>query len=352
MKAKAQAGKLATWIAVTVVMWAGVARAETPDLTLRKDPRDPSAEVATGTPDMTPVPWGFYRDRQDRLMQVSFDLGRRVWLGVGYAPRRRLTGATELTPAAFDFGTSYEVLSGDGLTRYRLHVLEGEARVHSFGLDLTAVRFDLSHRYTGPLVRITTFFGEPARHDFFLNVGLFCEALHVERAPRGIDGEQALTLGTIQATLDLWQSANMRSYVRLRAGPGVEMRYGSWREQARYVGVLPQAAFEGNLVIGKRQFQQVGFRVRGGYLRSVTLESRALPGNWIADAEATYEIVLLAINDQPVSLRLAGVARGRDDAAVEVPAANIKLPGWEWQGTAGFRISFFSPPIPPPVAAP
>ena len=343
----------AIWAAVIVMTWAGVATAGATDLTLRKDPGQVDGEVAAGPPDMTPAPWGFYRDGQGRVMQVSFDLGRRVWLGVGYAPRRRPTGDKEVASAAFDFGASYERLSADGLTRYRLRVLEGEARVHPFGLDMTAAHFDLSHRYTGPLVRITTFFGEPERHDFYLNVGLFSEALHVERAPRAIDGEQAVTLGNVQATLDLWQSADMRSFVRLRTGPGVEMRFGPWRDQARYVGLLPQAAFEGNLIVGKRAFHQVSFRVRGDLLRSVSSwPARALPGYWIADAQAAYEFVLVAINDQPLTLRFAGAARVRDDATVEAPAAGASLPGWEWQGTAGFRMSFFSPPMPPRTATP
>jgi hypothetical protein len=336
-----------------VVTWAGVARAEAPDLTLRKDPAEVGRGVTSGPPlDITPVPWGFYRDRQGRVMQVSFDLGRRVWLGVAYAPQRRLTGEMAVAPAAFEFGASYERLSDDGLTRYRLHVLDGEALVHPSGLEVTAVRFDLSHRYTAPLLRITTFFGEPARHDFYPNVGFFFEALHLERAPRGIDGEQALTLGNAHATLDLWRSGDMRSYVRLRAGPGVQQRFRSWAARASDVVFFPQAALDGNLIVGKREFQQLTFRLRGGFLRSVSWDARTLPGNWIADAEAAYEVVLLAINDQPVSLRFAGVARGRDDATVEVAAADIRLPEWEWQGTAGFRISFFSPPVPPRGATP
>jgi hypothetical protein len=342
----------AKWAAMIVMTWAGAASAATPDLTLRKDPGDAEGEVAPRPLDLTPVPWGFYRDGQGRMMQVSFDLGRRVWLGVGYAPQRGPTGETEVASAVFDSGASYEWLSDDGLTRYRLQVMEGEARLHPFGLDMTAVHFDLSHRYSEPLLRITTFFGEPQRHDFFLNVGMFSEALHLEQAPRGIDSEQALTLGTVQATLDLWQSADMRSYVRLRAGPGVEMRFGPWGDEARYVGLLPQAAFEGSLIVGKREFQQVSFRVRGDLLRSVSWDARPLPGDWIADAAAAYELVLIAINDQPVSLRLAGMARVRDDAMVEVPGAHVTLPGWEWQGTAGFRISFFSPPVPPVAATP
>src|SRR5262245_13521720 len=111
MEAIVDAGRRAAWIAMMAVTWAGVARAETLDLTLPKDPGDASAAVATRPPDV--APWGFYRDRQGRLMQVSFDLGRRVWLGVGYAPRRPLNGAMELTPVAFEFGTSYEALSRD-----------------------------------------------------------------------------------------------------------------------------------------------------------------------------------------------------------------------------------------------
>jgi hypothetical protein len=342
--------------AVVVMMLAGAARAETPNVAVPEDPGGADVEVVTwppaAAPRPRPVPWGFYRDQQGRVMQVSFDLGRRVWLGTGYAPRRRPTGALEIAPAAFDFGASYEQLSADGLTRYRFRFMEGEARVNSFGLDVTAVRFDLSHRYTNPLVRITTFFGEPERHDFWLNVGLYTEALHLEMAPRGIAGERALTLGSVQATLDLWQSADMRSYVRLRSGPGAEMRFGPWGDEARYVGFVPQATLEGNLILGGRAFQQLSFRMRGGLLRSVSWTSRSLPGYWIADAEAAYEIILLAINDQPVSLRLASTARGRDDAAVAIPAADVMLPGWELRGTAGFRVSFFSPPLPKRLATP
>jgi hypothetical protein len=336
------------WTTLIVLMGAGEARAETPEVTV------PKQVVPKQLVPKQVVPPGFYQDAQGRVMQVSFDLGRRVWLGTGYAPRRRPTGELEVAPAAFDFGSSYERLSDDGLTRYRFRFMEGEARVHPFGLDVTAVRFDLSHRYTTPLLRVTTFFGEPARHDFWLNVGMFSEALHLERAPRGIAGEQALTLATVQATLDLWQSADMRSYVRLRAGPGTEMRFGPWGEEARYVGFLPRATLEGDLILGKRAFQRLNFRVRGDLLRSVSLESRALPGGtWIADAEAAYEIILLAINDQPVSLRLASLARVRDDATVTVPAAGLTLPGWELRGTAGFRVSFFSPPLPHrPLPAP
>jgi hypothetical protein len=346
------------WAAVIAVTWAGVARAEAPAADLRKAPAEADAsaadDVATGPPDAGPIPWGFYRDKRRRVMQVSFDLTRRAYLGAAYAPRLLPGGAVEAGAAAFEFGAQYELLSADGLTRYRWHFMEDEARVHSFGLDVTAARFDLSHRYTAPLVRITTFFGTPERHDFWLNVGMFSEVGHLERAPLGIEGEQVLTLGTVQATLDLWQSADMRSYLRLRAGPGAEMRFGPWGAEARYVGYVPQAAVEGDFFLDPRAFHELSFRVRGDLLRSVSLDSHTLPGgSWLVDAEAAYEWILVALNDQPVTLRLAGGARVRDDATASgAPPATATSPGWEWRGTVGFRSSFFSPPLPPPSSAP
>ena len=112
--------------------------------------------LAAPAPQPADVPFGFYRDQQGRLMQVSFDLQQRLWLGVAYAPRRRSSGTVEIAPAAFEFGAAYEVTTPDGHTRHRFRVLDGEARLHPFGFDVTAFRYDLSHHYDDPIVRITT----------------------------------------------------------------------------------------------------------------------------------------------------------------------------------------------------
>jgi hypothetical protein len=280
------------------------------------------------------------------MMQVSFDFGRRLWLGVGYAPHRTPSGDTEISPAAFDFGVSYDRLSEDSRTRERFTVLDGQVRLHSFGLDIVGFRYDLSHRYETPLLRITTFVKEPERHDLYLNVGLYTEALHFEVAPRGIEGEESLTLASVQATLDLWQSEDLRSYVRLRVGPGVEARLGPWGDEARFVGFLPQATLEGNLIIGRRAMQRLNFRLRGDLLRSATWHAQELPGDWIATAEAAYEAILIAINDQPVSFRVAGSAFLRDDTR-QVVAGLPEARVLGWTGTAGIRMAFFSPPVPP-----
>jgi len=353
-------------VAASVGLFVGTKRARAqdegaPDLTLHADgataaerkaappaaviaaPRPPQESVGDGFG--RAVPEGFYRDAQGRVMQVSFDFGRRLWLGVGYAPHRTPAGDTEISPAAFDFGIAYDTLSESGQTRERYTVLDGQVRLHSFGLDVTGFRYDLSHRYDHPILRITTFVREPERHDLYLNVGLFGELLHFETAPRGIEGEQSLTLGTLQATLDLWQSEDLRSYVRVRVGPGVEMRMGPWGDETRYVGLLPQATLEGNVILGQRAMQRLNFRVRGDLLRSATWQAQPLPGDWTAAADAAYEAILVAINDQPVSFRLAASAYLRDDTRQVVaglPASRVLA----WTGTAGIRMAFFSPPVP------
>jgi hypothetical protein len=329
----------------------GVATPAEPDLSLKGGAPAEAATASAAAVGETPaatieVAPGFYRDRQGRVMQVSFDFARRLWLGVGYAPRVHANGTTEIAPAAFDFGGAWDDLSQDGRTRHRLRFLDGQVRLHGFGLDVTALRYDMSHRYQHPLLRITTFGATPARHDLFLNVGFFTEALHFETAPRGIEGEHALTIGSAQITLDLWQSADLRSYVRLRTGPGVQVRTGPWGETSRFVGFLPQAVLEGNLLVGSRGLQQLMFRARGSLMRTVDLVPEALPGGYIADAEAAYEAILLAINDQPVSFRIAAQGGVRGDALASTPTvSSLVTPGWEWTGTAGFRMSFLSPPL-------
>jgi hypothetical protein len=295
------------------------------------------AQTPAGT-----LPSGFYRDDRGRLMQVSFDLQRRLWLGVSYAPRKRPMGQDELGPAAFDFGYQTEWYAPDGRTRHRLAIMDGEARINPFGLDVTAVRYDLSHAFDYPLVRITTLWSQPARHDLYLNVGVYGEAGRMQIEPLGETGNHELTLASAQGTLDLWQSFDLRSYVRLRVGPVAHLRLGPWHDEVRFLGALPETALEGSFIIGKRALQQARFRVRGDWLRALSWPLSPVAQRWLLDGEASYEIILLAINDQPVSARFAGRVGMRDPGP---PVAGVIRQELEWSATGGLRISFFSPPV-------
>ena len=84
-------------------------------------------------------------------------------------------------------------------------------------------------------------------------------------------------------------------------------------------------------------------------MRSLTVQPRSLPWDWLVAVEGAWEAILIAINDQPVSLRIAGQAGLRNDAGVAMtPGATTAgtTSGWEWKTTAALRVSFFSPPVP------
>jgi hypothetical protein len=337
--------RIAAGVLSSLLFWSADARGQIPPGRPPDTGPPPAAAVAAAAR----LPEGFYRDERDRLMQVSFDLGRRLWLGAAYAPRRRPSGRQELAPAAFEFGLLQEVTTGDGRTRHRMAILEGEARLNPFGLDLTAFRYDLSHAYGWPLVRITTLWAQPARHDLYLNVGLYTEAGRLQIEPLGEDGNHQLTLATFQGTVDLWQSWDLRSYLRLRVGPVAHVRLGPWHDEARALMSLPETALEGSFMLGGRQLQQLRFRLRGEWLRGFGWPPAPLTRDWLVEGEASWEIILIAINDQPLSLRLAARG-GSHDAGVRgpPPAEGDGRAAWdlEWGATAGVRISFFSPPIP------
>ena len=67
------------------------------------------------------------------------------------------------------------------------------------------------------------------------------------------------------------------------------------------------------MILGYRAMQRLNFRLRGDWLRSATWHAEPLPGDWTATADVAYEAILIAINDQPVSLRFAASAYLRDD---------------------------------------
>jgi hypothetical protein len=123
MKHVAGGGAARSALAFAAVLSAGLARAAAADEPATEVVRaEPGVAATARAPDDAPaeVAPGFYRDRKGRVMQVSFDFGRRLWLGVGYAPRLRAKGAMVVAPAAFDFGAAFDELSADGRTRHRL----------------------------------------------------------------------------------------------------------------------------------------------------------------------------------------------------------------------------------------
>lgn len=283
-------------------------------------------------PAVAESPAGWYRDEQGRVMQFNFDLHRRVYLGGAWAPLLRDGEDVETDRIRVDFGIQTEFPGGDeDHSLHRLSLLETELYLGQSSLDVTLLRYDFNVERKVPLFRITTFFGKPRRLDIGLNLGAWVELLHQETITREDQELSLLTWAAGHATLDLWHSKDLVSYVRLRAGPAIE------RDRTHGMNTLvPTVALEGDLTLDADGFHHLIF---GAEAEEVLLADE-IQGRPRVPArlkgKVGYELILLAINDQPVSLVVDGRAGWRND----IPFVDPKR---EWSANAGLRVSLWAP---------
>lgn len=290
------------------------------------------------------APHGWMRDSRGRVFQVNFDLRKRMYVGGGYS------GATtrgDVTGSGAD-GTQDMALTGRptldiGMlvlqknvrdTRHRLHLVEGQLGLAPFSADIVLLHYDLSHRYDNPAVRLTTFFGKPRRHDISLDLGLWTEAAHLEYRANDIEEERLWRLATVHGTLDLWKSHDMYSYVRVRGGLGIEHTSSSITVTRE--AITPGAALEGDITFDRTGFHQLGFQLGYEHPYYTTEDPRVGASARRINATLEYEMILLAINDQPLSLHLQLEAEKRTDS----PLIDSR---WAARANAGLRFSLWAP---------
>ncbi len=285
------------------------------------------------------APYGWERDERGRVYQVNFDLARRLYFGAAWSPRR-LAGQTDTGRTSFDFGVLVweHLRRGRSPTRHRVRLVEGEARLAPYSAEVVLAHYDVSRHYEDPLLRITTFFGRPRRNDFTLHLGAWIEAGEAELHGEEGGNARLWKLATGHLTVDLWQSADLESYARLRAGVGFE---GASQDGiADRTAVTPGGAIESDLTLDRRGFHHLGAQIEHERPR------------WVEGAEGVaertrarlhYEVILLAVNDQPISLRLSAGAEKRND----LPALSDR---WALTAQAGLRFSLWAPPRAPSAA--
>lgn len=285
-------------------------------------------------PALADVPPGFRRDERQRASQVSFDLGRRLWLGGGFA-----AGGWPWQPGAF-------VTSGLRLDRpftwdgaaalARVRALEGWTAVNGSAAELGGVAIDFSRAYPHPLLRITTFLGTPRRYDPPLYVGLWAEALRFEtlKTRSGVRHERT---GAISAavTLDFWRSPDLASYLRLRAGAGYEKVSGRNDGDLLVLALVEgEAALDGDGLLHLRGAMGTEVVTPTGEGPDASLPDR----RWRHLARAELERILFSVNDQPVSV----VLQARGAKRTDVPDWPDT---WTFEGTAQLRFSLWAPPL-------
>jgi hypothetical protein len=277
------------------------------------------------------APPGWYRDERGRVMQVNFDLGRRVFVGGAWAPYYRPDGTGfVLSRARVELGVSVTTNANNDSQQQRWHFLEGTVWLGRNAIDTrveaSLLRFDLSSRHQRAPLWVTTFIGEPRRFDLPLNFGFWGEAGRFE----SLGGRTFVTIAELDVTLDLWNSVDLDSYVRVRVGPGLE-----YDINAKGAYFRPAVAVEGDLTLDRDGFHHLTASATGEKLFfEPAVEGRGLSPQRVR-IKAGYEVILVALNDYPLTLVVDGRAAWRDDV--------VLLKGWDFSLNAGLRFSLWAP---------
>lgn len=269
-------------------------------------------------------------------MQTSFDLHRRVYLGGGWAPDLE-SGSRRLDRPMIEAGLlELQSLDRDrNPTRHRLHLVEGQIRLNPVTINGYLARYDLSNRRRDPLLRVTTFLGEPRRGDLTMNTGFFIEMGRLDTWKTAEKSASHVRYATAMLTFDFWQSSDLSSYIRIRGGGSLERPPTSVSTDTP-AWVTPAVAADADFTFDRDGFYHLELTAQG----EAVPQLKAAPGKKTVPlrmrAEAAFEMILLALNDQPVSLRVGGAGTKRDD--IELFGDRVNL-----QATAALRLSLWAP---------
>lgn len=294
----------------------------------------------TLVPALAEAPPGWRRDERQRVMQVNFDLARRIWLGAGYSLGSFPWSDQGEATAGVRVDIPFRMAGAPALARLR--ALETFVAFDGKYGDFTVFGIDASRAYPSPLVRITTFVGRPRRFDPPLYLGGWLEVVRIESL-RTESGRwyDRLSVGAAALTLDLWRSRDLASFLRLRGGIGYENV-----DQLNGSAWTPQAGADLDLTLDRGGFHHARATFLTEWIRPAGSDdfqpedpaAPRLPEERTRyTAKAEYEWIFLAVNDQPLSLVVDGRAQSRND----VPELPTK---WHFQGTASVRFSLWAPP--------
>ncbi len=287
-------------------------------------------------PAIAEAPPGWYRDGKGRVFQITFDLMKRFYLGVGWLPGFDLSeGEASVGRVRFDMGLVASWISAGPRNRHTIRALEGYVVLEDLEAQGILFAYDLSHASTTPILRITTFFGKPARHDLYMDIGFGFSLGDLHVHPHRADDLIELEFGEVHMAWDLFQSADLYNHVRFVTGVGIGGLWDDDGDAESAYFFLPKLALE-----TRHGLDWEGFHYLLGDVHAVmpvalsgdrTGETRARAG-----IRAAYEVIFLAVNDQPLSLRLEAGLDYRDDLPADVS---------EWDATlmAGVRFSFWAP---------
>jgi hypothetical protein len=145
--------------------------------------------------------------------------------------------------------------------------------------------------------------------------------------------------GVAQLTLDVWQSSRLDSFARIRTGMGVERVYVDDNKpgEVNRSALTPGSAFELEWHIDRAGFHNLSIEVSHELPRYFVPRPEIGQSARRFRARIEYEAIVLAINDQPVTLAF-GVGADRRNDLPNVPDK------WAFVADTGIRFSLWAPP--------
>lgn len=306
-----------------------------------------SKEGATLVPAIAEAPPGYARAGTGRAYQVKFDLLNRIYLGASWVPTFQLTQQALLSPEEMfgrgqaEMGIQISYLSHRGRSRHDIRILEGTATFADLELRGLLFSYDYQHLHRRPAFYLTSFFGRPRLYEVAPPLGWGFRVLRVNDRPPGFENTLDMEFGEVHVAWNPWQSSDLYNHLRFEAGVDVGKFWedrndvqkglgtGSW-----YAGVDAEAKFRVSL--GDSGLHNIAVDL--GYQHPWYLDGpKAGSGANNFTLKAAYEGIFVAINDQPLSFRVAAEGASRED-----PFSGVR--SMEVRAMAGLRFSFWAPP--------
>lgn len=296
-------------------------------------------------PAVAEAPPGYARAESGRVYQVKFDLLNRLYLGFSWTPTF-LSG--DSAPSGFPWGrvqaeTGIHVsaLSPRGRSRHDMRLLEGTAAFSDLEVNGLLFSYDYQHLHRRPAFWLTTFFGDPQVHGVPMPLGWGFRMINVHDRPPAARQELDVEFTEVHLAWNPWQSDDLYSHLRLEAGGN----YGKlWQQRKQIADGLDT----GYWYLGFSGAVRSRFSLGEGGLHYIFLDVAYTRPTFVEDpfkgesvdrlsGTMAYEAIFLAINDQPLSLRITASGSSREDLATGVQTVEVAA-------TAGLRFSFWAPP--------
>lgn len=277
------------------------------------------------------VPQGYSQDEQGRLFQTSFDLYRRYHIGV-YDMLQFGDGSVMPDHSiVIDAGGVFDYYDRTSSSRHRHRFLEGRLMLAPFEIDARLYGYDFSRSAEEAPIWISTFIGEPRRFDVPIQLGFggSLGRIHFRRGELG----HLLLIDIAEAHLnwEFYQGPGLENYLLLSTGAGVGLRHPQGRDHLELYA-FPEIGLKAALTPDRSGLTQIGLqgRLRWGW-------EPATSEVWTTGmASLSAERIIIAINDQPISLYLAPQVRFGE-------VENVGIEGVDFRVMAGARLSLFVP---------